>query len=72
MNLLILGGNSDIALAISRKFADAERADLVLASRNLDVLKKRARDIEVRYHVQADVLYFDARDPASHLSLIHI
>ena len=37
MNLLILGANSDIALAIARTFAGAEKADLVLYSNSGDV-----------------------------------
>lgn len=68
MNLLFLGANSDMALAIARKFADAERADVVLASRDLDRLEKRARDLEVRYRVRTEALFFDACDYGSHQS----
>jgi short-subunit dehydrogenase len=67
MNLLILGANSDIARAIARKFAAAEQANLYLASRQLEALRKRAKDLEIRYQVEARPLYFDATDYASHL-----
>lgn len=66
MRLLILGGNSDIALATARVFAREERADVVLASRDMEVLEKRAADIRLRYRVRADAVYFDARDYESH------
>ena len=66
MNLLVLGANSDMAQAIARKFAQAEKADLYLASRHLETLEKRAKDIEIRYAVKAKPLYFDATDYASH------
>jgi len=66
MRLLILGGNSDIALATARVFAREEQADVVLASRNLEILEKRAADIRVRYDVGAEAVYFDACDWDSH------
>jgi decaprenylphospho-beta-D-erythro-pentofuranosid-2-ulose 2-reductase len=66
MNLLVLGANSDMAQAIARKFAQAEKANLYLASRNLDTLEKRAKDIQIRYEVEAIPLFFDATDYASH------
>ncbi len=68
MKLLILGANSDIALAVSRLFARRERADVVLASRDLERLEKRARDIAVRSRVRAEAVYFDAGDYAAHAS----
>ncbi|MEJ2233180.1 MAG: SDR family oxidoreductase [Syntrophobacterales bacterium] len=66
MDLLVLGANSDMAQAIARKFAQAEKANLYLASRNLEILKKRAKDIQIRYQVEAKPLFFDATDYASH------
>ncbi|MFH2219305.1 MAG: SDR family oxidoreductase [Pseudomonadota bacterium] len=67
MYLLVLGANSYIAQAIARKFADAERANLYLASRKLSLLQKKARDIEIRYPVKAVPLFFDAVDYGSHI-----
>ena len=67
MNLLVLGANSDMAQAIARKFAQAEHANLYLASRHLETLEKRAKDIKLRYEVEAKPLFFDATDYSSHL-----
>jgi short-subunit dehydrogenase len=67
MNLLILGANSDMAQAIARKFAQAEQANLYLASRHLETLEKRAKDIKIRYEVEVKPLFFDATDYSSHL-----
>lgn len=66
MNVLILGANSDIARALAAQFAGQEKADLYLASRDLELLTKRARDLEIRYQVKARLLFFEATDYASH------
>jgi short-subunit dehydrogenase len=66
MNLLILGGNSDIGFAIAREFARKEGANIILASRDMELLKKKARDIELRYQVKAQAVYFNATDYESH------
>jgi short-subunit dehydrogenase len=66
MKLLILGANSDIALAVGRIFAEKERADLVLASRDLARLQKRAEDIALRSGVRTEAVYFDAGDHDGH------
>lgn len=66
MRLLILGANSDIAYAVAQQFAKAEQADIDLASRDLDLLEKKATDLHIRYQVQARALAFDAGDPDSH------
>jgi decaprenylphospho-beta-D-erythro-pentofuranosid-2-ulose 2-reductase len=61
-----LGANSDIARAVAAKFAQAEKADLYLASRDLELLTKRAADLAIRYQVKAVPLYFEATDYGSH------
>ena len=66
MRLLILGANSDIALAAARKFAQGLQADLILASRDQERLEKKARDLELRFNVQVQAVFFDALDQASH------
>ena len=66
MKLLILGANSDIALAICRIFADRQGADLVLASRDLDRLEKRAKDLSLRSGVRVEAVRFDAGDHETH------
>ena len=66
MNLLVLGANSDVAYATAQLFAANLKADLWLASRDLELLKKKARDLEIRYDVKVRVMAFDACDTASH------
>jgi short-subunit dehydrogenase len=66
MQLLVLGANSEIALHVARTFADLEKADVYLASRDMERLEKRATDLAVRYGVKAVPLYFDALDYDSH------
>lgn len=66
MHLLILGGNSDIGLAIARKFADEENAEVTLASRNQEELEKNASDLSIRSGVKVQTTHFDARDLSSH------
>ena len=60
MNLLILGANSDVAWATAKQFAAKTGADLILASRNLELLEKKARDLEARYNICARAIAFDA------------
>ncbi|MCK9374513.1 MAG: SDR family oxidoreductase [Syntrophobacterales bacterium] len=66
MQLLILGANSDVAEAVARKFAQEEKANIYLASRDLGLLEKQARDLEIRAQVKAQALSFDALDYAAH------
>jgi len=66
MHLLVLGANSDIAQAAAAVFARQEGAHLYLASRDLESLERRAKDLELRYQVKTEVLAFDALDYASH------
>lgn len=66
MNLLVLGANSDVAYAVARKFARREQAEIVLASRNLELLEKKVKDIRVRYNVPARALAFDAARFSTH------
>jgi short-subunit dehydrogenase len=63
--LLVLGANSDMALATAHRFAKAGYS-IYLASRNLGECEKNAADLRLRYGVQAQVLAFDASDFASH------
>ncbi|MBN1516204.1 SDR family oxidoreductase [Candidatus Sumerlaeota bacterium] len=66
MNLLILGANSDIAMAAAHEFAAHEGATILLASRDVERLERKAKDLEIRHQIQARVLPFDAVDYASH------
>jgi decaprenylphospho-beta-D-erythro-pentofuranosid-2-ulose 2-reductase len=66
MEILILGANSDIALATARQFAGKANAAVTLASRDLDTLRKKATDLAIRCQVRCDAVFFDATDCASH------
>lgn len=69
MDLLILGGNSDVAHALALQFAAKANADITLASRNLELLKKKAKDIEIRHNTTVRTIHFDAADLESHPAL---
>jgi len=66
MHLLVLGANSEIALATARVFASREAGTSTLASRDMEALVPRAKDLEIRNEVQAEAVFFDALDYASH------
>ncbi len=66
MRLLVLGANSDVAIATAQQFARQSGADLILASRNLELLEKKAQDIQIRYDVSARAVAFDAVDHQTH------
>ncbi len=66
MKILLLGANSDIGFAIAGAFAKLERANLVLASRDIASLEKKAKDIEIRYGVKTKVIQFDATSFDTH------
>lgn len=71
MNLLILGGNSDVAHAVALQFAAKAGADVTLASRDMELLKKKIKDIEIRYGGSVQAVHFDATDPQSHRAFYH-
>lgn len=66
MNLLILGANSDVAYAVAKTFAREEKTDLYLASRDMELLQKKANDIRIRYNHKAEAIYFNASEHGSH------
>lgn len=66
MKLLVLGGSSQIALATAAEFAAQDGAEIILASRGVEQLAVRARDLSVRFGVKAEAIAFDALDYASH------
>lgn len=63
--VLILGANSDIAIATAKYFA-SQGFNLQLASRDIVELQKTAADISIRHKVNATALRFDATDYDSH------
>ena len=60
MRVLVLGANSDIGFAVAAKFAECQKAEIILASRNKALLDKKANDLAVRYQVKAEAIIFDA------------
>jgi short-subunit dehydrogenase len=66
-SVLLLGANSDIAIAIARKFAQ-QGYDIILASRNQEALIPLKDDLQIRYKIEAKTVMFDALDFDSHKS----
>ncbi len=63
--ILILGGTSDIGVAIARYFA-GKKFDVALAGRNVAELEKLATDIHIRSGRETRAILFDALDFDSH------
>lgn len=63
--LLILGARSDIAKAIAHIFAQ-KGFNIYLAARNHQELERDIKDFEIRYHIKAQTVEFDALDYNSH------
>lgn len=62
---LVLGATSDMALAISRKFA-TQGYSLTLAARSIEKLGPIQSDIQIRQRVPVNIVAFDALDVSSH------
>ena len=56
--LLIIGASSDLGKAIAIKFA-SQNYNIVLASRNTNILKNISLNIESKFSVKCQYLYFD-------------
>jgi decaprenylphospho-beta-D-erythro-pentofuranosid-2-ulose 2-reductase len=64
-SVVVLGGSSDIARAITKRLCAARSNTVVLAGRNqqlLDVAQQEAHDYGAR---QVDTVLFDAKDPSN-------
>ena len=66
-SILILGAGSDLARPLAFLYAK-HGYKIYLASRNYDQLAKDARDISIRYGVEAQAFSFDATDVNTHKS----
>jgi len=64
-SVLLLGANSDMAIAIARKYAK-KGFEIILAGRNREALLPLMEDIKIRYKVPAKTVMFDALDFAGH------
>jgi decaprenylphospho-beta-D-erythro-pentofuranosid-2-ulose 2-reductase len=68
-SVLLLGGSSDIGLAIARRCA-AEKAEVAIASRSVDRLQAVAQDIRIRYGCGVTLHAFDVLDIAHHAQFL--
>ena len=59
--VFITGASSGIGEACAREFAKL-KANIILAARRVDRLKKLADQLEKEYHIKANYLEFDVRD----------
>jgi len=64
-NVVVLGGSSDIARAITKKLAAARAHTIVLAGRNQDLLDAAASDARDYGATTTDTVIFDAEDPSN-------
>ena len=67
--VLVLGGRSDIGLAIARRFA-AEGHDIQLAARVPAELEDDKRDIELRHRVSVSLHRFDILETVSYAAIL--
>ena len=65
-SVLVLGGTSDIGLAIARRLAPARHASVVLAGRDEAALAAAADEVRAAGAGQVETAPFDADDVASH------
>lgn len=64
--MLVLGGSSDIGVAIASELAAPRRARVILAGRSQEALEAAAQRVRAAGAGQVDVLAFDASDTAGH------
>jgi decaprenylphospho-beta-D-erythro-pentofuranosid-2-ulose 2-reductase len=69
-SVLVLGGSSDIGVAIAKKLAGARHAAVVLAGRDENALGKAAEEVRSAGAGTVEVVRFDARDTGSHEEVI--
>lgn len=63
--LLVLGANSDMAIATAKRFAK-EGWNIYLASRNVKQLEIEANHISISHQVEVNACQFDASHPETH------
>lgn len=65
-SILVLGGSSDIGIAIAQKLAAPRHATVVLAGRDETALKRASEEVLGAGAGKVETLEFDARDTAGH------
>lgn len=69
-SVLVLGGSSDIGVAIAAKLSSARHATVVLAGRDETALKRASEEVRGAGAGKVETLEFDARDTAAHDDVI--
>jgi decaprenylphospho-beta-D-erythro-pentofuranosid-2-ulose 2-reductase len=69
-SVLVLGGASDIGMAIAARLAGPRQATVILAGRHPDALDAAAGKVRAEGAGRVETLSFDAEDPASHEATI--
>jgi decaprenylphospho-beta-D-erythro-pentofuranosid-2-ulose 2-reductase len=69
-SVLVLGGSSEIGVAIAKKLAAPRHATVVLAGRNSDALESAAAEVRTAGAGKVDTLRFDANDTGDHEAII--
>lgn len=69
-SVLVLGGSSDIGVAIAKQLSASGRTTVVLAGRHDEDLKESAEEVRSAGAGSVQVLRFDACDTASHEAVI--
>lgn len=69
-SILLLGGTSDIGLAVVRALASGPLREVVLAGRRKDALEERADDLRAAGVKEVDTALFDADDTSTHDAFI--
>lgn len=64
-NVVVLGGSSDIARAITKKLCAARTHTVVLAGRNQELLDAAASEAQEYGATKTDTVLFDAEDPSN-------
>jgi len=66
---LILGGSSSVARAFARAAAE-DGADVILAGRDMEDMKRTAEDVSIRTGCDVDVVAFDAEAISGHAAFV--
>jgi len=64
-NVVVFGGSSDIARALTKKLCTARAHTVILAGRNQELLDVAAREAQEYGATKTDVVLFDAEDPSN-------
>ena len=64
-NVLIIGGDSDVAQSLAKNFAKLG-SDLIITSRRINDIESFRSDLEIRYSISCETLFFDAQEFEKH------